>query len=271
MTMEYVTLNNDVKMPLIGLGTWDLRGKECIDVVCTAIQSGYRLIDSAQMYGNEKEVGQGIIKSGIPRSELFITTKIYGISNSYKKTKKAIEESLMNLQTDYIDLLLLHEPYVQEVEMYKAIEEAYHDGKVRAIGISNYDGKRLEGFMKQCTIVPAINQVECHVYYQKWQFQKLLEDQYIKMQAWAPLAQVKENLSKETILLNIADKYHKTPAQIALRFLVQRSISVIPKSRRKEKLIENIDIFDFKLTDDEIKEIQKLDRNDTLFAWTKGF
>lgn len=269
--MEYTTLNNHVKMPLLGLGTWDLRGQECVDVVCMAIQNGYRLIDTAQMYGNEKEVGQGIINAKVSRSELFITTKIYGISNSYKKTKKAIEESLNNLQTSYIDLLLLHEPYSQEQEMYKAIEEAYRDGKVKAIGISNYDEKRLERFIKQCHVIPAVNQIECHVYYQKYQFQKSLEDQGIKMQAWAPLAQAKENLNKEMILFNIADKYHKTPAQIALRFLVQRGISVIPKSRRKERLIENINIFDFKLTNDEMKEIQKLDRNDTFFAWTKSF
>lgn len=269
--MEYITLNNNVKMPLLGLGTWDLRGQECIDIVCTAIQSGYRLIDTAQMYDNEKEVGQGIIKSGISRSQLFITTKIYGKSHSYQKTKNAIQESLKNLQTDYIDLLLLHEPYVQEQEMYKAIQEAYYDGKVRAVGISNYDGKRLEEFMKRCTVIPAVNQVECHVYYQKWQFQKLLENYHITMQAWAPLAQAKENLNQESILLEIAKKYHKTAAQIALRFLIQRGISVIPKSRRKERLIENINIFDFELTNEEMKIIQELDRDDTFFAWTKSF
>lgn len=269
--MEYITLNNGIKMPIIGLGTWDLRGQECIDTVCTAIQNGYRLIDTAQMYGNEKEVGEGIIKSGISRSEVFITTKIYGKSNSYLKAKEAIEESLRNLKMDYIDLLLLHEPYFQEKEMYRALEEAYEEGKVHAIGISNYDGKRFEQFMKQCSIIPAVNQVECHIYYQKWQFQKILAERNIKMQAWAPLAQAKENLSCEPILMNIANKYNKTTAQIALRFLVQRGIAVIPKSRKKERLIENMNIFDFELTSDEIIEIQKLDRNDTLFAWTKNF
>ena len=269
--MKYLTLNNGIQMPLLGLGTWDLRGKECINTVCIAIENGYRLIDTAQMYDNEKEVGKGIIKSGILRDELFITTKIYGKSNSYQKVKKAIEESLKNLQTDYIDLLLLHEPYQQEEEMYHALEEAYHNGKVKAIGVSNYDEKRMIKFIKQCHIIPAVNQVECHIYYQKYQFQKSLEKQDIKMQAWAPLAQAKENIDQEPILLEIAKKYNKTAAQVALRFLVQRGISIVPKSRRKEKLLENIDIFDFELTNEEMKQIQKLDRNDTLFQWTKNF
>lgn len=267
--MEYITLKNNIKMPLLGLGTWDLRGQECIDTVCTAIKNGYRLIDTAQMYGNEKEVGQGIIKSHIPRQELFITTKIYGISNSYEKAKKAIRESLTNLQTDYIDLLLLHEPYLQEQEMYKAIEEAYRNGTVRAIGISNYGKKRFEKFLKQCKTVPLVNQIECHIYYQKWEYQKYLNRYDVKMQAWAPLAQSQVKIGQEPLLLKIAEKYHKTPYQIALRFLTQRGISAIPKSRREKKLIENINIFDFQLTQSEIKEISSLDKNDTLFMWTK--
>jgi len=267
--MEYITLKNNIKMPLLGLGTWDLRGQECIDTVCTAIKNGYRLIDTAQMYGNEKEVGQGIIKSQIPRHELFITTKIYGISNSYEKAKKAIRESLTNLQTDYIDLLLLHEPYLQEQEMYKAIEEAYRKGTVRAIGISNYEKKKFEKFLKQCRTVPLVNQVECHIYYQKWEYQEYLNRYDVKMQAWAPLAQSQMKIEQESLLLKIAKKYHKTPYQIALRFLTQRGISVIPKSRREEKLIENINIFDFQLTQREIREISSLDKNDTLFMWTK--
>lgn len=155
--MEYVKLNNGSLMPLVGLGTWDLRNDECIEIVSKAIQLGYRLIDTAQMYGNEKEVGLGIIKSGINREELFVTTKIYRISNSYEKAKKAIETSLKNLQLDYIDLLLLHEPYSQGPQMYKALEEAYLQGKVKAIGISNYNQEWYRDFIKNCSIVPMVN------------------------------------------------------------------------------------------------------------------
>ncbi len=268
--MEYITLYNGIKMPLLGLGTWDLRGQECIDTVCCTIKNGYKLIDTAQMYENEREVGEGILKSRISRDKLFVTTKIYG-NNSYQKTKEAIEKSLKNLKTNYIDLLLLHEPYLQEKDMYKALEEAYNEGKVKAIGISNYDEKRLTRFIKQCHVIPAINQIECHVYYQKHRFQKILDDHHIKMQAWAPLAQAKINISQESILLEIANKYKKTPSQIALRFLVQRGISVIPKSKREERLVENINIFDFSLTNDEMEKIKKIDRNETLFSWTKCF
>ena len=179
--MEYITLNNGIQMPMIGLGTWDLRGQKCIDTVKTAIELGYRLIDTAQMYGNEKEVGEGIKESGIDRQDIFITTKIYGISQSYEKAKEAIDLSLSRLKTDYIDLVLLHEPYLKEKEMYQALVEAYQEGKVRAIGISNYDEKRLAQFMKDCPVIPAINQVECHVYYQKEKFYQSLKQASIHM------------------------------------------------------------------------------------------
>lgn len=269
--MEYVTLNNNLKMPLLGLGTWDLRNEECIQTVAKAIQLGYRLIDTAQMYGNEKEVGLGIMKSGVPREQLFITTKMYRISNSYKMAKKAIEESLKKLNVDYIDLYLLHEPYKEGIEMYKALEEAYKEGKVRAIGISNYDEKWYQSFIKQCKIIPMVNQVETHLFYQKWNFQKLLEKNKTAMQAWAPLAQGKDHIFNNFTLINIGKKYNKTAAQVILRFLTQRGISVIPKSSKEERLIENMSIFDFKLNEEEVNQIKKLDRNDTLFAWTRMF
>ena len=267
--MEYVTFNNHMKMPILGLGTWNLRGQECINTVAAAIDIGYRLIDTAQMYDNEKEVGQGIIKSGISRNEIFITTKIYGNSNSYQKTKAAIEKSLQNLQTNYIDLLLLYEPYPQEHDMYKALQEAYEAGKVKAIGISNYDEVRFKRFVDQCLIIPAVNQVECHIYYQKYHLQNLVDDYGTIMQAWSPLAQSKKNMSQNPVLIEIGRKYHKTAIQVALRFLTQRGISVIPKSRRKERLIENINIFDFKLTTKEMEKIKDLDQDETLFMWTK--
>lgn len=269
--MEYMTLNNGMKMPLLGLGTWDLRGQQCIDTVVDAIDVGYRLIDTAQMYGNEKEIGLGIKQSGISRNELFLTTKIYGNYQSYQKTKDAIIESLNNLQTDYLDLVLLHEPYSKEIEMYQALEEAYQQGIVKAIGISNYDERRFKKFIKHCHVKPMVNQIENHVYYQKWEYQQLLEQHNIKVQAWAPLASSLKDISHEPILLEIGNKYHKTPQQIALCFLVQRKISVIPKSKRKSRLKENIDIFDFVLSDEDINKIKQLDNHYTLFPWTKMF
>lgn len=269
--MEYITLNNGMKMPLLGLGTWDLRGQQCIDTVVEAIDIGYRLIDTAQMYGNEKEIGVAIKQSGISRNELFLTTKIYGNCQSYQKTKNAIVESLNNLQTDYLDLVLLHEPYSKEVEMYQALEEAYQQGIVKAIGISNYDKRRYDKFIKHCHITPMVNQIENHVYYQKWEYQNYLEQGNIRIQAWAPLVSSLKDISHESLLLEIGNKYHKKPQQIALRFLTQRNISVIPKSKRKIRLKENINIFDFVLNDEDINKIKQLDKNDTLFPWTKMF
>lgn len=269
--MEYVELNNGISMPIIGLGTWNLRSKECIDIVSKAIQLGYRLIDTAQMYGNEKEVGLGILKSGIDRHELFVTTKINRSSNSYEKAKKAIDESLKNLQLDYIDLLLLHEPYAQGPQMYKALEEAYNEGKIKAIGISNYNERWYQNFIKECSIIPAVNQVEAHVTFQKWKLQEMLEKNGTLMQAWSPLGQGMRNIFNDPTLVQIGKKYNKSPAQIALRFLVQRGISVIPKSNKESRLIENMDIFDFKLTEEEIEKIKQLNKNKTLFSWTESF
>ena len=269
--MNYIKLNNDLEMPLVGLGTWNLNGQECKDTVSSALKLGYRLIDTAQMYGNEKEVGMAIKESGIDRSQIFLTTKIYRISNSYEKAKQAIELSLNNLQVDYIDLLLLHEPYHQGPQMYQALQEAYQQGKVKAIGISNYDEKWYQEFLTTCKIIPMVNQLECHVYFQKHQFQQLMLSKGTIMQAWAPLGQGIDNITSHPILVEIGKKYQKTAAQIALKFLVQRGISVIPKSKHLERLKENIDIFDFVLSDEDINQIKSLDRNDTFFPWTKGF
>ena len=269
--MKSILLNNGITMPLVGLGTWDLRGKECIETVAKAINLGYRLIDTAQMYDNEIEVGKRIIKSGINRSELFITTKIYRPSNSYDKAKKAIDISLKRLGLDYVDLLLLHEPYKQGIEMYKALEEALIQEKTRAIGISNYDEHWYSDFRDKCKIIPAVNQVEAHVYFQKWNFQQILNDDKVVLQAWSPLAQGIGNLAENPILKSIGNKYNKTAMQVALRFLVQRNIAVIPKSKHEDRLKANIEIFDFYLSDEDILAIKKLDRNDTLFAWTKQF
>ena len=269
--METIKLNNGVEMPLVGLGTWDLRGKVCIDTVGRAIDLGYRLIDTAQMYGNEKEVGKGIRQNGIQRSQLFVTTKIYRISNSYEKAAKAIDESLRNLQMDYVDLLLLHEPYPQGPEMYRGLEAAYKAGKIRAIGISNYDEAWYQRFLKQCDTIPAVNQLETHVYFQKWAFQKTMLESGTVQQAWSPLAQGIDGIASQPVRKEIGLNYKKTAAQVALRFLVQRGISVVPKSKHEARLMENLALFDFNLTADEMAQIKQLDRNDTLFPWTKAF
>lgn len=266
-----VTLNNGVEMPLVGLGTWDLRGHECAETVRTAIGLGYRLIDTAQMYGNEKEVGEGILMSGVPREELFVTTKLYRISNSYEKAKRGILESLDRLGLSYVDLLLLHEPYPQGPEMYLALEEALQEGKTRAIGISNYNEKWYRQFLSSCKTVPAVNQLETHVFFQKWEFQEEMRQRTTAMQAWSPLAQGIGNVAGDRTLAQIGEKYHKSAAQVALRFLVQRGISVIPKSRRAERLSENLDLFDFELSAEDVMRIREMDRNRTLFPWTEEF
>ncbi len=269
--MESVKLNNGVKMPLVGLGTWDLNGSECTDTVAAALQMGYRLVDTAQMYGNEREVGQGIALSGVPREELFVTTKLYRRSNSYEKAKRAIDESLRALNLDYVDLLLLHEPYRQGPEMYKALEEACWAGKARAIGISNYDEHWYAEFLKQCEIIPAVNQLEIHVFFQRQGFQREMARHGTAVQAWAPLAQGIGNVTGLPLLAEIGARYGKTAAQVALRCLVQRGISVIPKSRRVERLKENLALFDFALTQEDMARIQALDQNTTLFPWTTEF
>lgn len=267
--MEFLTLNNGVKMPILGLGTWDLRGDECIRVVSEAIELGYRLIDTAQMYENEAEVGKGIAKSNIDRSELFITTKLDERSNGYQEAKDGIKSSLENLGLDYIDLIILHRPYSHDLEMYKALIEANEAGLVRAIGISNYNQERYDEFLKHCQVVPQLNQIEAHLFFQKWDFQKHLQEQGTVFQAWSPLTQGLVDPNSQQILKELSEEYGKTPAQVTLRFFIQRGISVAPKTSRVERLKENIDVFDFVISDEDIEKIKKIDTNKTLFPWTE--
>lgn len=265
--MEYITLNNGIKMPMIGLGTWDLRGTECIRSVQDAIDCGYRLIDTAQMYENEKEVGEAVRRSGISREELFITTKVCRPNNSYQGTKKAIEHSLEKLQIEYIDLFLVHEAYPEAAEMYQAMEEAYHAKKIRAIGISNFTLSRYKEFLKQCSIVPAVNQMEAHVFFTQRELHQELKVQGTHMQAWSPFTAGKKDIFHHPILKAAGKKYGKSAAQIALKYLVQKEISVIPKSSKKERMKENIALFDFNLSPEDMAKIQQLDRNESLFGW----
>lgn len=271
MLMETIQLNNGVTMPLVGLGTWALRGEECTRVVTEALAMGYRLVDTAQMYDNEQAVGEGLRQSGVAREKIFLTTKIHRPSNSYAKARTAIDASLRNLGVDYVDLLLLHEPYTQGPEMYRALEEALAAGKARSIGISNYNPRWYANFLHQCEIVPMVNQLECHVFFQKWQFQQDMQHHGTVLQAWAPLASGEGGIPKQPVLAEIGARYGKTPAQIALRFLVQRGISVIPKTSHLSRLEENLAIFDFTLADDDMATIRALDRGATFFPWTEAF
>lgn len=266
-----VTLSGEVAMPLVGLGTWDLRGPLCTRIVAQALALGYRLIDTAQMYDNEAAVGRAIAASSVPRAEIFLTTKVYRSADSTVKARRAIDDSLRALGTDYVDLLLLHEPYPQRAAMYRAIEDAQRAGKARAIGVSNFDARRFNDFRAQCAIAPAVNQVEAHVFYQKWTLQEDIARHGTVMQAWGPLTSGEGHVPSNPTLAAIGDKYGKTAAQVALRFLVQRGIPVIPKSQHPARLEENLALFDFTLDSDDLTRIRALDTNTTLFPWTTAY
>ncbi|TLD86173.1 aldo/keto reductase [Helicobacter sp. MIT 05-5294] len=264
-----LTLNNGVMMPIIGLGTYALREVDCQRAVKDALSVGYRLFDSAQMYNNERDLGAAInasLKNGYQREELFITTKLSS-GMGYKATKKSIAESLNKLKLDYVDLLLIHSPYAQSKEMYEAMEEAYAQGKIKALGISNFDTKAYLDFIKSCQIIPAVNQVQTHVFFQREALQETMAKHGTIMQAWSPFANGNNDFFKNPTLIQIGEKYGKTPAQVGLRYLVQRGINVIPKTSKKERMIENINIFDFKLDLQDLSAIKKLDTNKSLFGW----
>lgn len=225
------------------------------------------MIDIAQMYNNEDIVGKAVRESGISRNEIFITTKLYRPCADYKRTKAGIERFLNELQTDYIDLLLIHEPYDNTLEMYEVFKEAYWEGKICAIGISNFDGKRYEGFIRSCGIIPEVNQVESHVYYSQLDLKEVLERHGTGMQSWASFTEGRRNIFAEPILNEIGAKYGKTSGQIALRYLLENKIAVIPKSVHRDRMKENIDVFDFELTSADMEEISKLDGRHSLFGW----
>ena len=265
--MEYVLLNNGVKMPLLGFGTWNLKGKECIDCVLTAIETGYRLIDTAQMYDNEREVGEAVSRCGTPRQQLFLTTKICFPQNSYASAKTAIAQSLEALRTEYIDLLLIHEPYREASDMYAAMFEAYQKGLVRALGVSNFNAAAFAGFCRSCPFIPAVNQVEAHIFFPQLSLQRQLSAEGTHMQAWSPFAAGRQQIFKNPILTGIGHKYGKSATQVALRFLLQNGISAIPKSSRSQRMAENLDIFDFKLSKDDMASLAGLDTGRSLFGW----
>lgn len=268
--MEYLELKNGVKMPMVGFGTVNIKGDVGVEIIKKAFEVGYRLIDTARMYDNEETVGEAIAQSGIERNELFVTTKLCRTSNSYEKAKRDIENSLEKLQLNYVDLLLVHEPYIESLAMYQAIKEAYMNGKARAIGISNFNLKCYSEFIKTCDIIPHLNQMESHVYFTQRELQIKLEDHGTKLQAWSPLANGKKNLFNEKILLEIGMKYKKTPAQVALRFLTQNGVSVIPKTTNETRMKENLSIFDFKLSENEREQIRMLDEQVSITDWYRS-
>ncbi len=260
--MEYITLSNGLKMPKLGYGTYL---SNTVENVQTALKTGYRLIDTAQWYENESEVGKAIRLSGIPRSEIFITSKT--CTEDYKNTLKGIDESLKRLQTNYIDLMIIHWPMGDPIEIYKALETAYKQGKLKAIGLSNFNSAQCTEIMRNCEIKPMINQIETHIYMQEKKIHKFLTSNNIVHESYSPFAVGKLNTFKDKQVKIIADKYKKTTAQVMLRFLVQENIVVIPKSSKDERIKENFNIFDFKLTDEEINIMRKLDRRQSSNGW----
>lgn len=257
--MEYIELNNGVKMPALGLGTFLNNGDECEQAVCAAIKAGYRLIDTAQAYGNEKQVGNGIKAGGVDRKELFIVTKVN--FRSYENARETVLASLKNLKTDYLDMVLLHWPFGNYYAAWRELEKLYDEGIIHAIGISNFDPDRMIDLIEFNRIKPAVNQIETHLYCQRVSEHKWENKYGVAHMAYAPLGQGHANeMFTEPAVTELADKYGKTPAQILLRYSVQNGAAVIPKSVHKERIIENIDIFDFTLAEDEMKRLKKADK-----------
>ena len=263
--MDYVTLNNGVKMPQLGYGVYQTPPEDTERCVLEAIEVGYRSIDTAQAYGNEEGVGNAIQKCGLPREDLFITTKIWISNAGYEKAKASIAESLRKLQTDYIDLLLIHQPFGDYYGTYRAMEEAYRAGKVRAIGVSHFYPDRYLDLAHFAEIKPAVNQVETHVFQQQKIAKEYLKKNGTQIMSWGPFAEGKNDYFNNPVLKDVAAAHGKSAAQVALRFLLQSNVVLIPKSVHKERMEENFNVFDFALTDEEMARIEALDTGKSLF------
>ena len=263
--MEYLTLHNGVQMPLVGFGTFMLSEKTCTEAVALAIESGYRMIDTAEAYGNEKEVGEGMKKSGIDRKELFLVTKVN--FKSYENAEQTVMQSLANLQTDYIDLLRLHWPFANYYAAWRVLEKLYAEGKVRAIGVSNFEPDQLLDLIAYNQVIPAVNQIETNLYCQRSAERIWMDKKQVAHMAYAPLGQGNRNeMFAESAVLALAEKYGKTPAQILLRFLTQKGIVVIPKSTKPAHIKENFTLFDFTLSADEMGLLSALDKKEPLIG-----
>jgi len=264
--MKNVILNNGVEMPILGFGVYQIPNhEECKRSVLDALEVGYRLIDTATGYQNEEAVGEAVRESGIKREDVFITTKLWISDNGYERTKKAVEVSLNKLQMDYLDLYLIHQPYGDVHGSWKALEELYNQGKIKAIGVSNFHSDRVMDLIVNNNVVPAVNQIETHPFYQRQEDQRFLKENGVQMESWAPFAEGRNEIFRNKLLLSIAKKYNKSVAQVILRWLIQRDVVVIPKSVRKERIKENFDVFDFELSSDDIASIQSQDTKESLF------
>jgi 2,5-diketo-D-gluconate reductase A len=264
--MQKVTLNNGVEMPILGFGVFQMQDEnECEQAVYDAIMAGYRLIDTAASYLNEEAVGRAIKRSGVLREELIITTKLWVQDAGYESTKKAFANSLKRLQLDYLDLYLIHQPFGDVYGSWRAMEELYREGKIRAIGVSNFYPDRLTDFIIHNEVTPAVNQVETHVFNQQIESAKLMKENNVQIESWGPFAEGKNNMFQNEILVSIAENYNKSVAQVVLRWLTQRGVVAIPKSVRKERIIENFNIFDFELSQEDMEKIATLDTKQSLF------
>lgn len=263
--MNYVTLENGVKMPQLGYGVYQVTKEECERCVLNALKVGYRLFDTAQSYFNEEEVGNAIVKSGVSREEIFLTSKVWIEHYGYEECRKSVLESLRKLKTDYIDLMLLHQPFSDYYGAYRALEDLYDEGKIKAIGISNFYPDRMVDLASFTRIKPMINQIEIHPYHQQV-FSKEWHDKYgVQLEAWAPFGEGRKNMFELSELKEIGDKYGKTVAQVILRWHLQRGIVVIPKSTHLERMKENFNVFDFELAQEDMDVISKLDKNESSF------
>lgn len=263
--MQYVTLANDVKMPILGYGVYQVSNEECERCVLDAISVGYRSIDTAQAYHNEEAVGSAIEKCGVPRSELFLTTKVWISNAGYERAKASIDASLKKLRTDYIDLLLIHQPFGDYYGTWRAMEEAYRAGKLRAIGVSNFYPDRLVDLCKFVVIKPMVNQVETHVFQQQTKAREWMDKYGVAHESWGPFAEGRKDFFTNAVLCEIGQKYQKSSAQVALRFLIQRGVIVIPKSTHKERMKENFEVFNFTLTESDMQKIAALEESESAF------
>jgi 2,5-diketo-D-gluconate reductase A len=264
--MQKVILNNGVEMPILGFGVFQMNDpKECEQAVYDAIMAGYRLIDTAASYLNEEAVGRAIKRSDVPREELFITTKLWVQDAGYESTKKAFEKSLERLQLDYLDLYLIHQPFGDVYGSWRAMEELYREGKIKAIGVSNFHPDRLIDIIIHNEVIPAVNQVETHPFNQQIESAHFMKENNVQIQSWGPFAEGKNDIFQNEVLVSIAEEHNQSVAQVILRWLTQRGVVVIPKSVRKERIIENFNIFDFELRQEDMEKIAALDTKESLF------
>lgn len=264
--MQRVVLNNGVEMPILGFGVFQIPdAEECERSVSEALRTGYRLIDTAAAYENEEAVGEAIKRSGLAREEIFVTTKLWIQDASYESAKRAFERSLQRLQQDYLDLYLIHQPFGDVYGSWRAMEELYREGRIRAIGVSNFQPDRVMDLIVHNEVVPAVNQIETHPFCQQIEARKFLQENNVQIESWGPFAEGRNNIFQNELLLSIARRHERTVAQVILRWLVQRGVVVIPKSVRKERIVENFDIFDFELSREDMDAIVALDTGQSLF------